>query len=96
MRRAAFALVLAFAARAGRADCLIQGHVVDADTGKPIAGARVLAKPRPRLTKPAIQRFSDAQGAFCFDALDGQHYQLAADRAGYLSAARVWSASAIS
>ena len=66
------------------AACLIRGTVVDAATGTPLAGARVLVGPRG-FAKPNILRLSDAQGAFCFDRLETGKYELSALRAGYLN-----------
>jgi uncharacterized GH25 family protein len=52
------------------AACLISGTVVDAETGKPLAGTKVLAKPSGKENKAAILRLTDPHGAFCFERLE--------------------------
>jgi Carboxypeptidase regulatory-like domain len=71
-------------AHAGAAGCLIRGTVVDFESGKPVAKAKVYAKPEGK--PAAILRITDDQGAFCFDLLDAAAYQVVADHFGYLPA----------
>ncbi|MGA3019832.1 MAG: carboxypeptidase-like regulatory domain-containing protein [Bryobacteraceae bacterium] len=77
-------LLLGAFAHAGMAACLISGTVVDVGTGKPLAGAKVLAKPSGKENKAAILRLTDPQGAFCFERLEAGVYNLIAQRAAYM------------
>ena len=74
-------VLLVAMAHSGAAACLIGGSVVAADTGKPIAAARLLAEPRSG--KAAILRRGDDRGTFCFDNLEPGKYRLTVERAGY-------------
>jgi hypothetical protein len=77
------ALLLFYAMAYAGAGCLIRGTVVDFESGKPVAKAKVYAKPEAK-PRAAIVRITDDQGAFCFDLLDAAAYQVVADRSGYL------------
>jgi len=77
-------LLAAVTVHAGMAACLMSGKVVDVETGKPLAGTRVVADPLGRPFKPAIIRLADLQGAFCFERLQAGVYKLIAQRAAYM------------
>jgi hypothetical protein len=64
------------------AACLVEGRVLDAETGKPLPKTQVFAKPGP--LKLSILHLTDDSGAFCFERLDAGAYQLAFHRTGYL------------
>src|ERR1035438_5560171 len=69
---------------AGMAACLMSGKVGDAETGKPVVGARVSADPLGSPFKPAIVRLAGLQGVFCFERLETGVYKLISQRAGYM------------
>ncbi len=78
----ALACLLMAACEPLSAACVIGGTVRDADSMKPLAHARVFAK--PYADAPAILRVTDAEGAFCFEQLAPNTYEIVAEKAGYL------------
>jgi len=80
------AALLLLACAAAHGACLIGGTVLDAETARPLPRVRVFARPADSHHKPSILRLTNAQGAFCFDRLAPDAYQLVAERAGYLRA----------
>jgi hypothetical protein len=68
----------------GVAACLVSGTAVDSTTAKPIAGAKIFARPNGVPQKPGILRVTDSTGRFCFERLEAAVYELVAERAGYV------------
>jgi hypothetical protein len=69
------------AARPGQSGASIKGHVVDAATKAPVAGARV----RLNGSSQRGPVLTDETGAFLFDALKAGTYSFVVERNGYLS-----------
>lgn len=63
--------------------CSLRGTVVDALNGQPLAGAHIFANSEDD-SAPPVRRITDAQGTFCFEALNAGNYRIEAERARYL------------
>lgn len=68
----------------------IAGRVVDADTGAPIAGARI-AIAGPGITATSAPMATDDEGRFRRDGLAAGRYELSAAARGYVPAAGRWA-----
>src|SRR5580658_696164 len=65
--------------------CALQGTVMDAVSGKPLAGVKLFAHEISVESETAANlRKTDAQGHFCFERLAPGRYRAIAQRAGYL------------
>ncbi len=84
MKRLAYYFLFAPALIA-QSRCAIQGIVVDALTGQPLAGAQVFADPDTEdYSALPVRRIAGPQGTFCFENLIPGDYGLRAKRALYL------------
>lgn len=70
----------------------ISGRVTDADSGAPIAGARI-AITGPGITAASARLVTDSEGRFRREGLGPGRYQLSAAARGYVTAAGRWRES---
>lgn len=86
--RLLFFLIPAIGTPQGHRACVIQGTVVDALNGTPLAKTKVFVIPGTDDDKPTlpVRRIADSSGQFCFEHLDPGDYRLRSERAAYLDA----------
>jgi hypothetical protein len=90
MKRIVGAALLLTPVLAAQEMCVISGTVVDAVGDRPVGHVRVFAGSADAVAQdaggPAVLRFTNAAGHFCFERLSEGSYKITAQKAGYLDA----------